>query len=306
MRPYFVQAARVAVLGRDERTGLQVWSATHGYPGDFVYREFHRKDAHSGLQYWRITDAHADLGQKEIYDPAAALQQARAHANHFADTVTQLARAYHDQTHAHGIVLSAYDTELFGHWWFEGIEWLKQVLKRLAQSQDVELTTAHDYLRAHPPTEVLAIPESSWGRGGDHSTWLNPGTEWMWQLIRPAERAIEALVAKFPDARGDVLTTLNQCAREFILLQSSDWQFLISTGQAKEYATSRFQQHLARFNHLSAMTHRVAANGLSDSDRRFLDNVAQLDNPFPNLDYRVFAAREGANANTMQNSLGRG
>ncbi len=294
MRPYYVQAARVAVFGRDERTGLQVWSAAHGYPGDFVYREFHRKDAHSGLQYWRVTGANADLGQKDFYDPAAAFQQTQIHADNFVDAVTQLTREHSDQTQQHGIIVSAYDTELFGHWWFEGVEWLKQVLKRLAQNPDVELTTARDYLAAHPPTEVLAIPESSWGKGGDHSTWLNPETEWLWQLIQPAERAMETLAAKYPDARGDLLTVLNQCAREFLLLTSSDWPFLISTGQATEYASSRFQQHLARFNHLVAMAARVAASGLQDSDRRFLENVQQLDNPFPEIDYRVFAAREGA------------
>ncbi|MBC7262175.1 MAG: hypothetical protein H5T63_09180, partial [Chloroflexi bacterium] len=83
MRPYYVHSANVAVYGRDERTGLQVWSAAHGYPGDFLYREFHRKDDHSGLQYWRITGAQVDLGQKDLYDPQAAMNQVHLHADHF-------------------------------------------------------------------------------------------------------------------------------------------------------------------------------------------------------------------------------
>ncbi len=291
LRPYYVQAARVAVFGREERTGLQVWSAAHGYPGDFVYREFHRKDAQSGLQCWRITGANVDLGDKDWYDPARAFAQAHTHADHFVDTVTQLARAHHYQTQKHGCIVSAYDTELFGHWWFEGIEWLKQVLKRLAQSHEVELTTARDYIAAHPPDEVLALPESSWGKGGDHSTWLNPETEWMWSLIHNAERAMEQLVARFPNADGELLTVLNQCARELVLLESSDWPFLISTRQAKEYASGRFQQHLARFNHLAAM---IAHIPLPETDRRFLENVMDLDNPFATIDYRAFREREGA------------
>jgi len=289
MRPYFVQAANVAVFGRDERTGMQVWSAAHGYPGDFVYREFHRKDAHSGLQYWRITAANTDLGQKEWYDPVAAFQHVHMHADHFVDAITQLVRAYYYQTKQHGIVLSAYDTELFGHWWFEGVAWIKQVLRRLANNDDVELTTAGAYLDAHAPDQVLSLPESSWGSGGGHWTWLNSETEWMWHLIHNAERAMEQIVARYPTADGDRLTVLNQTARELVLLQSSDWPFLISTGQAKEYASGRFQQHLARFHHLVAM---ASHDTLTDTDRRFLANVMDLDNPFANIDYRVFGARE--------------
>lgn len=290
MRPYYVQAANVAVFGRDERTGMQVWSAAQGYPGDFVYREFHRKDSNSGLQYWRITAAKTDLADKELYDPDAAFAHVAMHADHFVDIIAQQVRAYYYQTKQHGIVLSAYDTELFGHWWFEGVEWLKQVLRRLATNPDIELTTARDYMDAHPPDQVLSIPESSWGAGGTHWTWLNSETEWMWHLIRNAERAMETLVVKYPNADGDLLTVLNQTARELVLLQSSDWPFLISTGQAKEYASGRFQQHLARFHHLAAIAHRDGI--LADADRRFLNNVMELDNPFANIDYRVFGARE--------------
>lgn len=289
MRPYFVQAANVAVFGRDERTGMQVWSAAQGYPGDFVYREFHRKDAHSGLQYWRITAANTDLGQKELYDPIAAFNHVNMHADHFVDTITQLVRAYYYQTKQHGIVLSAYDTELFGHWWFEGVAWIKEVIRRLATNPDVELTTAGAYLNDHAPDQVLSIPESSWGSGGGHWTWMNSETEWMWPLIHSAERAMEQLVARYPAADGDRLTVLNQTARELVLLESSDWPFLISTGQAKEYASGRFQQHLARFHHLVAM---ASHDTLSSTDRRFLENVMDLDNPFANIDYRVFGARE--------------
>jgi 1,4-alpha-glucan branching enzyme len=290
MRPYYVQAANVAVYGREARTGEQVWAASTGYPGDFVYREFHRKDPNSGAQYWRITGAGIDLGQKELYEPARAFQRIYDHADHFVSTVAQLVRDYHSEHNQRGIVVSAYDTELFGHWWFEGVAWLKEVLRQLAQNPDVELTTAGDYLRTEPPTEVLALPESSWGKGGTHWTWLNPDTEWMWPLIHSAEKTMEGLVAAIPDAEGEQAQLLNQTARELLLVESSDWPFLMSTGQADEYASGRFQQHLARFNHLAAMARR--GTPLSAADRRFLENVSELDNPFPQLDYRVFAARE--------------
>ena len=291
MRPYYVRAADVAVCGRDERTGLQVWSAAHGYPGDFLYREFHRKDAHSGLQYWRITGARVDLGQKGLYDPHPAMNQVQMHADHFVRLIVDEVSDYYEATKQPGIVVSAYDTELFGHWWFEGITWLKEVLRQLDKHETVELTTAGDYLEACPPTEVVTLPESSWGEGGGHWTWMNPDTEWMWPLIHDAELRMERLVTSHPDENGQMRAVLNQAARELLLLESSDWPFLISTGQAKEYAGGRFQQHLARFQHLAAI---ADSGAVTDADQHLLESIAALDNPFPTIDYRVFAAREGA------------
>lgn len=288
-RPYYVRAAEVAVYGRDEATGLQVWSAAHGYPGDFLYREFHRKDDHSGLQYWRITGADVDLGHKEWYDPYHAFHKVQEHADHFVHLVVERLLGYHAQSGQTGIILSAYDTELFGHWWFEGAAWLKEVLRQLSINPDVALTTAGDYLEAYPPQEVISLPESSWGEGGGHWTWLNPQTEWMWPLIHHAERRMEQLVERYPQAEGEMLEVLNQAARELLLLEASDWPFLVSTGQAREYASGRFQQHLARFNHLAAI---ADAGMVREEDRRFLSTIAELDNPFPHIDYRVFRERE--------------
>ncbi|MBI2864838.1 MAG: DUF1957 domain-containing protein [Chloroflexi bacterium] len=288
-RPYYVESTKVAVFGRDERTGLQVWSAAHGYPGDFVYREFHRKDFESGFQYWRITDASGDLGSKQYYDPHWAFKQTHMHADHFAGLVHERVNEYYSQHGTPGVVISAYDSELFGHWWFEGVAWLKEVIKRLARSESVEVCTAGEYLDAYPPQEVMTLPESSWGMGGAHFTWYNENTIWIWPFIHNAEVRMEKLVEKYPDAYGDVLEVLNQMARELVLLESSDWPFLISTGQAKEYATGRFQQHLARFNHLNAI---AEAGCVRDEDRQFLESAKDLDNPFPRIDYRVFRKRE--------------
>ncbi len=286
---YFVRESPVAVFGRDERTGLQVWSATHGYPGDFLYREFHRKDDQSGMQYWRITGADVDLGHKQLWSPEAAFGQVQAHADHFVNLVRGRLYDYQAATGEYGVVLSAYDTELYGHWWFEGIAWLKEVLRQLSINPDVDLVTAAEFLDAHPPEEVLDLPESSWGNGGGHWTWWNPDVYWVWQPIHRAERTMEELVARYPNATGELLDLLNQAARELLLLESSDWPFLITTGQARDYAIKRFTGHVARFDRLTA----IAEKGfLDDDDRHFLAEVKEEDNPFPNLDYRWFANRE--------------
>ncbi len=292
-QPYWVGdgPGEVAVLGRNNRTGQQVWSAAFGYPGDFYYREFHRKDGVSGMQYWRIGGSEVDLGDKPLYEPKQAQERVREHVNDYVRLVEELIADYYAANNRYGVISSAYDTELFGHWWFEGVDWLKGVLRGLAHSDVVELTTASRIIDEHGPEQVMALPESSWGAGGSHFTWMNVDTQWMWPQIHAAEKRMEALVAQHPKADGERKDLLNQTARELLLLQSSDWPFLVTTGQAKEYASERFTTHLERFEQLAAIAERD--DDLTDSERDYLAKVVERDNPFPNIDYRHFAERQG-------------
>lgn len=286
---YYVSGVDVAVIGRNDRTGRQVWSGASGYPGDANYREFHKKDSRSGLQYWRVSGPGVDLGEKEYWHPEWSEESVRKHAQHFVGLVEELLTDYHTETGQFGLISSNYDTELFGHWWFEGVAWLKAVLRGLAHSQTVDLTTASEYLHEHAPQEVVMLAEGSWGSGGTHATWQNPDNEWIWPLIHGAERSMERVVTRFPEAKGDVALVLAQAARELVLLQSSDWPFLISTGQAREYSEGRFAEHLARFNRLIA----ALDGGNVPEARTLAEQYYQLDNPFPTIDYRLFAEREG-------------
>jgi 1,4-alpha-glucan branching enzyme len=286
--PYNVARADVAVIGRNNMTGMQVWSADHGYPGDFDYREFHKKDGASGLQYWRVTGARVDLGQKDYYHPDWADGRVQQHAEHFAMLVEGLVEAYYQRTGRFGIVAAIYDTELFGHWWFEGVAWLGKVLERLGGSGLVDLTTASDFLAAHPPEDVVALPESSWGMGGNHFTWDNTDTHWIWPIIHEAEARMERLVAREPAASGPTRTVLDQAARELLLLQSSDWPFLITTGQAGEYAIERFRSHVERFDELA----RAVENGAAGPEAAAsAESLYERDKLFADIDYRAFAAR---------------
>jgi len=287
-------AGEVAVLGRNSRTGQQVWSGDFGYPGDLWYREFHKKDGVSGMQYWRIGGPGMELGSKPTYDPNRAQERTSDHAKHFASLVEELLQGYHDSTGRYGIIASNYDTELFGHWWFEGVDWIKEVLRLLAASDTVDLTTASTYIEEHSPDRVMALPESSWGSGGNHFTWLNQETEWMWPTIHAAERRMEGLVAAKPDASGVLADVLNQAARELLLLQSSDWPFLVTTGQAKEYASQRFTEHVDRFEALAEIAERDGDVTAEELD--MLAALAERDNPFPTIDYRAFKERQGSAA----------
>jgi 1,4-alpha-glucan branching enzyme len=288
--PYWVQTPEVAVIGRNNRTSMQVWSAEWGYPGDFNYREFHKKDGVSGLQYWKITGAKVDLGYKDYYDPYWASQRVAAHSSHYAGLVENLLTNFYQETGKYGIISAAYDNELFGHWWFEGVDWLKQVLRYMSQSEYVEPTTASKFIREHPPEDVLALSESSWGMGGGHFTWRNADTEWMWPIIHSASLKMEELAAKYTEAAPAFKKILNQAARELVLLQSSDWPFLITTGQARFYAENRFIDHVNRFQKLAD----IAESGKADKSAVALCNeLWELDKVFPEIDYSSFAEREG-------------
>ena len=204
--------------------------------------------------------------------------------------VEELITKFYQETGKYGIVAAAYDTELFGHWWFEGVDWIKEVLRHLSQSEFVELTTASGFIKSHPPEDVLALPESSWGLGGGHFTWQNADTDWVWPMIHSAEVRMEKLVVRYPEADGPMKEILNQAARELILLQASDWPFLITTGQARFYAEKRFSEHVNRFQQLAD----IAESGRHG--RAALDlchQLWELDKVFPDIDYRSFAEREG-------------
>ncbi len=200
--PYWVGRSRVAVFAREQATGRQVWSATEGYPGDFAYREFHKRDDVSGLQYWRISDGAGDLAAKRPYQPAAAAARAAEHAAHFVGLLEHRLAAARRNGDVPPVLVAAYDTELFGHWWFEGITWLGLVLRQLAEQDRIEPLTATEALAASPPTEPIDLPESSWGAGGGHATWLNEETAWLWPQVHEVERRLEALVERYPEPPG--------------------------------------------------------------------------------------------------------
>ncbi len=275
----------VAVIGRNAQTGQQVWSSSSGYPGDFDYREFHKKAGTSGLKYWRVTGSKLDLAVKDYYHPDWAAYKVEQHAEHFAHLVSDQLREHKAKTGESGLVMSSYDTELFGHWWYEGVLWLERVLRHLANDPSVDLKTANEYITETPPKQVLHIPESSWGAGGNHFTWNNTDNRWMWAPVHEAEIRLEGLVIRYPNPTDDEKFVLNQIAREALLLQSSDWPFLVTTGQARDYAIQRFNQHLERFTKLADSLDRRRP------DRALAEQYWELDKAFYDIDYRWFRAR---------------
>jgi 1,4-alpha-glucan branching enzyme len=267
---------------RDPKASAQVWSRAEGYPGDEWYLEFHKIRWPDGLRLWRVTGGHVDLGGKKTYDPDAARNSARKHAEHFASVLHETA------SHVHQDVITApFDAELFGHWWFEGIDFLTQLYRRLSRDGVRPVTARQHVATAAKTGPTIQLTEGSWGKNGDFSMWLNEQTAWTWQRLWALEESYWAVASSALAAGPRQQAVLAQATRSMLLAQASDWQFIISTGEAGDYATQRFDEHCAQAEDLvralgnehidDATLHRVETLGAQDSVfPNVLDSVAAV------------------------------
>jgi 1,4-alpha-glucan branching enzyme len=293
----------VAVFARDLETSQQVWSSVIGYPGHPVYREFYRDlgwDApldyllphlhadgarrHLGLKYHRITGRDVAQDAKLEYIPAAAREQSATHASHFVGERIKQARHLHEMFDGRSpLVVSPYDAELFGHWWYEGPQFIDFVFRKLHWDQnEIVAVTPGDYLDSGASLQTQRPSQSSWGEDGYFKVWLNEKNAWMYPHQQAAEERMTALANRFDNPDATLHRALNQAARELLLAESSDWAFQIYQGTTVEYATRRFRSHIRRFNALAEDIER----GQIDEAR--LTEIESRDNLFAELDYRIY------------------
>jgi 1,4-alpha-glucan branching enzyme len=274
---------------RDPRTTVQVWSRDQGYPGEPHYLEFHKKHFPGGFRYWRVTGSGVDLGDKDLYHPPTAADRVQSHADHFLALIqSTLAEAAGETGGAAPVVVSPYDAELFGHWWFEGPTWLEAVARRMA-ANGVRATTLAEVIDRGIPAEATTLQEGSWGEGGDHRVWLNRETEWTWDRVYDVEQDLAEHVRRIADGAGPDLyrRVVTQACREALLLEASDWQFLITTFSARDYAERRFAEHYTEFKRLLEMADKLRQTGtLAPEDEEALRRLERDDFPFPDLDPR--------------------
>jgi 1,4-alpha-glucan branching enzyme len=279
-RAYQVSEGRagrgVAALVRDPLSTRQVWSRHGGFPGDGAYLEFHKIRYPGGLKFWRVTHPEADLGTKEPYEPNVARARAWGHAGHLQWLLRSHATGPRvaDET----VIVAPFDTELFGHWWHEGTDFIGDLYRAMATRGGIRPRTASAYLNAHPPERGVALAQGSWGANGDFSMWLNPATRWTWERLWPLERRFWA-AARVGLAAGGTGRVLAQAARELLLLMSSDWQFIISTGAAGDYASRRFGNHADDLDRLLRAL-EAGDPGRAEDDA---ETMRRRDDLFPNV-----------------------
>ncbi len=290
----------VAVFARDVETSQQVWSAEVGYPGNAVYREFYRDlgwDApfeliaphlhsngerrHLGLKYHRIT---GKTSQKDAYVPAWAREKAAEDATDFIQKRIVQAQALRRDFGDHApLVTSPYDAELYGHWWFEGPQFLDFLFKKFHFDQDeIEAITPGDFLDAQIPVQIQQPTASSWGENGYYKVWLNEGNAWMYPYQHDAEQKMTEFANRYEYPNHLEYRVLNQLARELLLAQSSDWAFQIYQGTTVQYSSKRFQSHIHRFNLLAQMLEK------NEFNKDLLKEIEWRDNIFAEIDYRSY------------------
>lgn len=295
--PCHTTAGPVA-FARDPQASHQVWSAETGYPGDATYRDFYRdigfdlesaeraedwdtESKFTGIKYHRVTGGDRE---KELYDRAAAAEKTREHAAHFVEQLLGGLASF-DATNWNPVMTIPFDAELFGHWWFEGPIFLEQVMRRLAVSPELKMTTPSEFLASNPPLQVMQPSGSSWGDNGYLGVWLDDKCTWIYPHLQAASGRMQTLATKHRSTRSsNVERMLRQLGRELLLAQASDWTFLIRNSTASDYAINRLTAHLQAFDRLAS----ALENGKQDA--AFLAQCEERDNLFHDLSWQHFAA----------------
>ncbi len=295
----------VIAFGRDIESSKQVWSSVEGYPGDFVYRDFYRDigfdlpldyikpyihpdgiRTYTGIKYHRIT---GKTDNKMPYVRELAMQKAAEHADKFIFNRKQHIEFLYDTSRFKPIITAPYDAELFGHWWFEGPEWLNFLLRKVQSNKEIFRTvTPTEYLSENLEHQCINPSMSSWGYRGYNEVWLNSSNSWVYRHLHKAAERMTELAKIFPRAEGLLRRALNQAAREVLLSQHSDWAFIIKTGAASEYAVRRINEHIERFNKL----YTAAKSGIINE--AWLSEIEERDRVFSEIDYRVYSDHESS------------
>jgi len=220
----------VVLVPIDRATISLVWSEG-GYPSSGAYRDYHHRTVHHHNPWSNDGGA---------YDHGRALALARAHAADFVERTIARLRDAGAGLPAGGLVVCAVDTELFGHWWYEGTAWLRAVVDECSR-QGLDLVRLDDALEARDPAPFQAgeadWQASSWGQDGDLSTWSAPAVAGMAFAARAAELELVAAGTRAGTA----------AVRELLALQASDWAFMVSRRLAAPYARERFEGHRRAF-----------------------------------------------------------
>ncbi|MDG3012793.1 glycoside hydrolase family 57 protein [Rhodococcus sp. D2-41] len=278
----------VVAFGRDLQVSYRVWSPKSGYPGDGAYRDFHTYDHDTGLKPARVTGRTVASPDKAPYDPDKAAAAVDRHVADFVEVVRERLRSESARIGRDALVVAAFDTELFGHWWHEGPQWLEKVLRALPQA-GIRVGTLADARREGYVGEPVDLPASSWGSGKDWRVWAGDQVADLVQLnsevVATALDGVDKSRAGERRAVRDI--TNDQILREALMAVASDWAFMVSKDTAAAYARDRAHKHAHAMREIEA----ASAAGHTDRARRLALGWLAADGLFPGLDARRLPPR---------------
>jgi 1,4-alpha-glucan branching enzyme len=275
----------VVLFPRHQAFSRKIWDASIGYPGDYDYREFYRDIAFereweylaphletnvrvdTGLKYYRIT---GKTDHKEHYVRERAKAKVQLHSKDFVETLETYLKKRQNQSTISNHVVLAFDAELFGHWWFEGPEWLELLLT--SNPHNIDFLTPSTYIRKHGQALKSAkVSFSTWGRNGFGDTWLNEKNAWIYRVMHKVEKDLIHCIATYQTANRLQERVLLQMTREWFLLTASDWAFMIDRGNYENYAIQRINDHVQRFDLLKEMlkSHTISEKLLLEIEEEY-------------------------------------
>lgn len=277
----------VVAFGRDLAVSYRVWSPKSGYPGNAAYRDFHTYDHVTGLKPARVTGRNVPSDAKAPYDPERADRAVDGHVADFVDVVRRRLVSEGRRIGRPAHVIAAFDTELFGHWWYEGPLWLERVLRELPAA-GIRVGTLSDAVADGFTGSAVELPPSSWGSGKDWSVWsgekvadlVQLNTEVVDTALNTVDKAFEQNASVGAPVARDAVA--DQILRETLLTVSSDWPFMVSKDSAADYA--RYRAHLHA--HATREIAGALASGRRDQAVRLAEGWNRADGLFGALDAR--------------------
>ncbi len=291
-------------FARDYHLTNLVWSNVEGYPADPEYREFYRDIGYdlpmryikpyihepearvfTGFKYYAITGAQ----EKKFYSIERAQQKVAEHAANFMYEVGRKTAKVSQLLDRPPFYTLAFDAELFGHWWHEGIDWLEAIIRRAAEDDTVGFHTPKDYIATYPDAQEMTPAFSSWGEGGYADVWTDGHNVHAYRHIHKAIQRMEELAIRFPNQNSLKQRFLNQAAREVILSMASDWPFIMHNGTSSSYASNRLFDHVKNF---SVVYEHMCKNAVNTE---WLVKAEKRDIVFPDIDYNMFNLKSNRN-----------
>ena len=291
----------IVAFGRDVESSRQVWSSINGYPGDFNYREWYRDIGYdapydyikpyiacngarvpTGIKYYRILVrivrriiimcnglrilSRSKLVISLILGKNKLLRQLISHKIHLLFYVHMMLNC---------MVIGGMKVQTGFYTLFKKIYYDKC---------DFDLITPSEYIDRYPQMQIATPCRSSWGANGYSEVWLNQTNDYAHRHLHSAGDKMVELANLYPNEPVDSLRgkALNQCARELLLMQSSDWLFIITNGTMVDYAKKRIKEHVGRFTKLYLQIKN------DKIDEKFLDSISQIDCIFPEIDYNIY------------------
>lgn len=281
-----VSGSDVIAFGRDLPVSYRVWSPRSGYPGHSAYRDFHSYDHRFGLKASRVTGRSVAAGDKKPYEPERTHAVVQRHVDDFVTNVRARLIAETDRIGRPALVVAAFDTELFGHWWHEGPRWLEAVLRALPRA-GVRVGSLQSAKAGGFVGDPVDLPETSWGSGKDWRVWNGPQVDDLVRINAEVVAAALATVDKRMDhQRPGRDRVSDQILRETLMMLSSDWPFMVSKNTAADYARRRLYTHAHAAREICDAADRGREQGATTLSARW--NLA--DNVFAGLDARRLPA----------------